>query len=176
MKTQNNIYLRSSNPTVPIGRNTSTMFRRNVYEIARGRFYSTSTLDSGSPFNQSPIPALTLSNLKEKNHIKSYRNILKNKKGVYCFTNTMNGKLYIASAKDLYIRLLEHLCNKKSNIALQKAFEKYGINKFNFCIYEYFTYKNKITSHKALTELETSYIQKFNFDILYKFKVQLQAL
>ena len=60
---------------------------------------------------------------------------------------------------------------KSSNVALQKAFTKYGLDKFEFCIYEYFTYESKIISQKALTDLETSYINKFNFDTLYNFKV-----
>ena len=38
-------------------------------------------------------------------------------------------------------------------------------------IFEYFTYESKIISHKALTDLETSYIKRFNFYNLYNFKV-----
>ena len=37
-------------------------------------------------------------------------------------------------------------------------------------IFEYFTYESKIINHKALTDLETSYIKRFNFDNLYNFK------
>lgn len=74
-------------------------------------------------------------------------------------------------AKDFYLRLNEHSKNKKSNIALQNAFLKYGLDKFEFGIYEYFTYESKIVSSKALTDLETSYISKFNFNTLYNFKV-----
>ena len=37
-------------------------------------------------------------------------------------------------------------------------------------IFEYFTYESKIISHKALTDLETSYINRFNFENLYNFK------
>ena len=66
--------------------------------------------------------------------------------------------------------------NKKSNIALQKAFVKYGLDLFKFCIYEYFTYESKIISQKALTDLETSYILRFNFDSLIILKLQPQVL
>ena len=59
--------------------------------------------------------------------------------------------------------------NNKSNVDLQNAFSKYGLDKFKFCIYEYFTYESKIISHQALTDLETSYINRFNFDNLYNF-------
>lgn len=57
--------------------------------------------------------------------------------------NTIKGRQYIGSAKDLYLRLNEHLDNRKSNNALQDALKKYGLDKFNFFIYEYFSYKNK---------------------------------
>ena len=60
----------------------------------------------------------------------------------------------------MYLRLIEHLSNKKSNIALQNAIAKYALAKFNFCIYEYFTYDGKIVSHKASTSLDTNYIEK----------------
>ena len=100
----------------------------------------------------------------------SYRDLLKNKGGVYCFINTINNKQYIGSAKDLHLRLIEHLANKKSNVALQSAIEKYGLDKFNFGIYEYFShYSSKTVSSKALTDMETSYIEKFNFETLYNF-------
>lgn len=72
------------------------------------------------------------------------------------FINTVDGKQYIGSAKDFYIRLYEHLNNKKSNINLQRAFNKYGLNEFHRVVYEYFSYKTKIISNKDLTNLETS--------------------
>lgn len=75
----------------------------------------------------------------------------------------------MGSAKDLYLRLAEHLSNKKSNIALQNVILKYGIDKFYFGVLEYFSYENKVISHKALTDLDTSYIQKYPFYRLYNF-------
>lgn len=99
----------------------------------------------------------------------SYRDKLKNKSGVYCFTNLINGKLYIGSAKDLHIRLTEHINNKKSNIALQNAIAKYGLNKFSFGVLEFFIYNNKLVSDKLLTDLETHYIEKYCFYNLYNF-------
>lgn len=104
--------------------------------------------------------------------VLSYREVLKHQGGVYCFINTVNGKLYIGSAKDLYIRLVEHLSNRKSNIALQNAILKYELEKFNYGVLEYFTYDSKVTNHKALTDLETSYRasqKKYPFDRLYNF-------
>lgn len=40
---------------------------------------------------------------------------------------------------------------------------------FSFCVYEYFTYENKLTSANLLTDLETTYIRKFKFNTLYNF-------
>jgi group I intron endonuclease len=132
------------------------------------RHYST-TNDINSESDIIPISVLTLGNLNDDNYIKSYKELLKNKGGIYSFVNTINDKKYIGSAKDLYIRFIEHINNKKSNDALQKAFNKYGLDKFNFCVYEYFTYKSKNISHKSLTDLETSYIKKFDLDTLYNY-------
>lgn len=160
----------------------NTISRLKVCTIASYRNYSTSKSDSQSS-DLPPVPIFTINNLNNKDCIKSSssredplwrsregRILLKDKGGIYSFINTVNNNQYIGSAKDFYLRLNEHLENKKSNIALQKAFTKYGLDKFKFCIYEYFTYKSKIISHKALTDLETSYINRFNFDNLYNFK------
>ena len=129
------------------------------------RSYSTSS----SPKGDIPIPVLTITDLQDKDNIFSKRELLLRKGGIYSFLNKVNGKQYIGSAKDLYIRLNEHLSNRKSNRALQTAISKYGLEKFNFCIYEYFTYENKTTSFKLLTDLETMYINKFKFSNLYNF-------
>jgi hypothetical protein len=86
--------------------------------------------------------------------------------------NTINGKRYIGSAKDFFIRLNHHLKYKRlTNIALQNAIAKYGYDKFKICIFEYFTYESKIVSHKSLTELETSYLFKFSKETLYNFSL-----
>lgn len=135
------------------------------FNIHRG--YSTL---SNSSLEKELKPVLILSNLHDKASVNLYRELLKGKVGIYCFVNTVNNKIYIGSAKDLYIRLIEHLNNRKSNTALQDAFLKYGLDKFSFCIYEYFIYVNKDTSSKSLTNLETNYIKIFNFDTLYNFK------
>ena len=83
---------------------------------------------------------------------------------------------YIGSAKDLYLRLVEHLTAKKSNIALQRAIAKHGLDKFHFYIYEYFSYSNKLISNKPLADLETSYIKKFDFKTLYNFNKTARSL
>ena len=125
------------------------------------RFYSTSS----SPNN--PIPVLTITDLQDKDSIFSKRDLLLRKGGIYSFLNKVNGKQYIGSAKDLYLRFNEHLSNRKSNKALQAAISKYGLENFNICIYEYFTYENKTNSFKLSTDLEIMYINKFKFSNLY---------
>ena len=137
---------------------------RYLTTLHKKRYYS--TLSSTTPL---PVPIEVFSELQDNDKILSYGKLLRNKAGVYCFVNTVNNKLYIGSAKNLYLRLIEHLSNKKSNIALQNAITKYGLDKFNFCIYEYFIYHNKVVSHKILTDLETSYIERYSFDNLYNF-------
>lgn len=141
------------------------------------RFYSSKSSFSELP-DINPIPVLVLYKLADKSYINSFRNTLKDKGGIYSFINTVNGKQYIGSAKDLYIRLNEHLSNKKSNLRLrlQAAFNKYGLDKFNWIVYEYFTYESKIISNKALTDLETSYIRSFDFSTLYNFKLEATSM
>ena len=99
-----------------------TISKWKVGTKARYRYYSTSNSDLQS--SDLPLPVLTLNNLKDKDSIKSYRILLKDKGGIYSFINTVSGNQYIGSAKDFYLRLNEHLENKKSNLALQKAFAK----------------------------------------------------
>jgi hypothetical protein len=82
-----------------------------------------------------PIPVLTITDLQDKDSIFSKRDLLLRKGGIYSFINKVNGKQYIGSAKDIYLRLNEHLTDRKSNRALQAAISKYGIDNFNFCIY-----------------------------------------
>lgn len=140
-------------------------FINNIPKIS----YSTSSNSSSSFFSPLPTPIKVFKSLGDNRVVLSYREVLKDQGGVYCFINTLNGKLYIGSAKDLYLRLVEHLSNRKSNIALQNAILKYGLESFNYGVLEYFTYDSKATSHKALTDLETSYIQKYPFYRLYNF-------
>lgn len=161
-----------------IFKSISILSKISNIEISSKRYYSTNSnnKDDNSNLGLTPIPILNFKVLNNKDVVTSYKEMLKNKGGIYSFINTVNNKQYIGSAKDLYIRLCEHLDNKKSNIALQNAITKYGLDKFNFCVYEYFTFKSKIMSSKALTDLETNYISKFKFDTLYNFKVTATSM
>jgi len=135
------------------------------------RFYS-----QYSKSNIIPEPVLILNNLYDKDLVFSKRSLLYNKAGIYCFINKINEKRYIGSARNIYIRLQEHISGKKSNSALQAAILKYDLKNFNFYVYEFFSYENKTISGKLLTDLETSYIHKFQFNNLYNFMYSATGL
>lgn len=103
------------------------------------------------------------------NFIDTHKEKLKNKAGIYSFKNAIDGKQYIGSAKDLYLRFNEHIKGKKSNLNLQRALKKHGLINFEFSIYEYFTYDKLFINGYTLVDLETSYINKFNLKELYNF-------
>lgn len=111
-----------------------------------------------------------LDRLNDLTVVKSYRDTLKNESGIYSIVNKVNGNQCIGSAKNLYIRLLEHITGKKLNNALQAAIEKYNLSNFTFYVLEYVSYENKLVSNKEITDLETKYIAKFDFKNLYNFK------
>lgn len=108
---------RSSFYYTVIGRPKNFTLRAFGY-CCRNFSTSSSNLESS---NLLPIPILSFINLDNKDCLKSYRTLLKDKGGIYSFKNTKNGNQYIGSAKDFYLRLNEHLWNKKSNLAIQNA-------------------------------------------------------
>lgn len=59
---------------------------------------------------------------------------------IYCIRNIKNNKLYVGSAKDFTKRTWVHLrdlrLNKHHSSYLQRAYNKYGIESFDFCILE----------------------------------------
>ncbi len=124
---------------------------------------------NNSNFNNSSKESLpkVFNSLNNTDTVKYYINFLRNKSGIYSLYNEINGKQYIGSAKDLYLRLLEHIVGRKSNRYLQNAIKKYGLSNFTFRILEYI---NKPFTNKKLTDLETKYIGKFDFKNLYNFK------
>jgi group I intron endonuclease len=60
-----------------------------------------------------------------------------NKSGIYVFVCNLNGNIYVGSAQKLTRRIFEHIKGYNSNIPLQRAFEKYGIENFTLVIVEY---------------------------------------
>nr|QXM15403.1 GIY endonuclease [Leucoagaricus naucinus] len=84
----------------------------------------------------------------------------KNKKGVYCLVNKINGNIYIGSSVNLQVRMRNYLnskflLNKKNNnMPITKALLKYGVENFAVLIIEYVNVEN-------LTVRETYYIKQF---------------
>jgi group I intron endonuclease len=74
------------------------------------------------------------------------------KSGIYCIINLVNKKIYIGSAIDFNRRKGVHLSklklNKHDNPHLQRAYNKYGYNKFIFEIIEYIEQRESISNIK----------------------------
>ncbi|MCE9677451.1 GIY-YIG nuclease family protein [Paraclostridium bifermentans] len=81
-----------------------------------------------------------------------------NRPGIYKIINTLNGKVYIGSTQNIRIRRNNHFTNlrynRHHNIHLQNAYNKYGLENFEFIVLEY------VDSIDYLLEKETSWIKK----------------
>ena len=78
--------------------------------------------------------------------------------GIYQIKNKVNGKIYIGSARDIVDRWKKHKYHLGRNIHgnryLQRAWNKYGENNFEFTIVE------KVTEESFLSEIEQKYLDK----------------
>lgn len=61
--------------------------------------------------------------------------------GIYCIENTVTGKKYIGSSKNIFKRLKDHMYKLKKNVHpnkhLQSSFNKYNIENFSYKIFRY---------------------------------------
>ncbi|RUS23416.1 hypothetical protein BC937DRAFT_88883 [Endogone sp. FLAS-F59071] len=89
------------------------------------------------------------------------KDALRHKAGVYAFVCTANNKVYIGSTKNLRKRFMAHLSGLRSNILLQRAILKYGLQSFSFVILEF-------CAIDQLLEREQFYITSLNpeFNVL----------
>ncbi|WP_422124437.1 NUMOD3 domain-containing DNA-binding protein [Planococcus sp. X10-3] len=83
-------------------------------------------------------------------------------KGIYLILNTYTGKYYVGQTVNLEKRKKCHFCalksNRHENDHLQKSFNKYGIDVFDFSILE----QDENFSQEELNVLEEFYVKKFN--------------
>lgn len=87
--------------------------------------------------------------------------------GIYKIINKENGKYYVGSSQDIEKRFSRHRYelnnNRHHNILLQRAWNKYGENVFEFDIIESFEEISKEDLHKV----EETYLVKTNFSASY---------
>lgn len=82
-------------------------------------------------------------------------------KGIYKIQNTITLQIYIGLSNDIIKRKKSHISsllnNKHDNKHLQRSFNKYGINNFQFTVLD----SNKNYSKIHLSYLEKFYIKKY---------------
>lgn len=85
-----------------------------------------------------------------------------NSPGVYYIKNIVNQKGYIGKSFKLRKRLLEHYKKRSDkHKVLYKAFDKHGLENFEFTILQYIE-ENTENLNTVLSELEIYYIKEFN--------------
>lgn len=90
---------------------------------------------------------------------------------IYVFVCFIDGKQYIGSAQDISHRMGEHFNGVKSNVRLQRAIRKHGINNFIFVVYELAPY------HKPdILLLEDLYLSLIHPDLLYNFRLSATSM
>jgi group I intron endonuclease len=93
-------------------------------------------------------------------------------KGIYGFFCKNDNKLYVGSSENLVKRFNEYIKNQKSNIKLQRAILKYGLNNFYYIVFEFYNLKDKV----LLIDIETIYLSSFKIEYLYNFKLIAHSL
>lgn len=85
--------------------------------------------------------------------------------GVYTIVHNETKKLYIGSSINLARILNDHISNKNSNLLLQGAIQKYGLNNFSIYILELLPFNEDLTSEElmvTLISLEQKYLDLFD--------------
>jgi group I intron endonuclease len=97
----------------------------------------------------------------DKFSVRSNQLLLKNRSGIYGWYCLAANKIYIGSAQDLSVRAFSHLTNSsRSNLKLQNAIKKYGLEQFVFIVFSYSNASFIVTS-KDLETLENMYLSHF---------------
>ena len=80
--------------------------------------------------------------------------------GIYCFYNTINGKVYIGQANNIGYRIQCHLANLDDGLYFHNSLKKYGYDNFKLYLLERFLYINKDEQNKS----EIYFVSKFKSD------------
>jgi len=103
------------------------------------------------PAAQTELPAvMTFKDLHVPESLEQAKASLKGKSGIYCFHHITSGKKYIGQAVDLSVRLIDHIKGRESNIHLQRARKKYGVNNFEFIVVEFVENTSLLTTREQL--------------------------
>lgn len=130
------------------------------------RHYSSNTISSNPNLpEKTPVnPVSSYSNLTDPSVLSNIKAVLKGVAGVYAFQLIETGEiLYIGSSVNLANRFNQHIKNNSSNIALQRAFSKYGISAFNFLILAEYTSQEDTSvqdNRDALLALEQQFLEQ----------------
>lgn len=93
-------------------------------------------------------------------------NLITTKPGIYYFRNQANNKYYIGQAVNLRTRFKSHMRNYKNNRydnPLYRAFNKYGLDNFDYNLLEVIEEElDKKTLKDLLDKLEMEYINKYS--------------
>lgn len=88
------------------------------------------------------------------------------KSGIYLIKNLINGKVYIGSSKHITRRITTHknhlLKNKHHSIKLQRAYNKYGIQNFEYSIIQYCKPIDNIINEQYWLDYLDSYKNGYN--------------
>ncbi len=123
-------------------------------------------LDKNKNIKQSELntflsPHSIYPNLKKESILNKLKKDLNSLCGVYAFIHNDTKKLYIGSSVNLAIRTIDHLKNRNSNILLQRAFDKYGLNNFSLYVLKLLPKNSNLFSTKfciELIQLEQKYL------------------
>jgi group I intron endonuclease len=117
-------------------------------------------------------PRKIYDNIGELSTIDKIRTELDGLKGIYGFFCKIDNKLYVGSSENLVKRFNEHIKNQKSNIKLQRAILKYGLNNFYYIVFEFYNLNDKV----LLIDIETIYLSSFKIEYLYNFKLIARSM
>lgn len=102
--------------------------------------------------------------VNEPSTLSLIKDNLKKIGGIYGIVNNNNSKIYVGSSMDLAKRVLDHIKHRQSNVYLQNAMKKYGLENFSVYILELLPTDSNLPEEELyilLIEMEQKYIDLF---------------